>query len=280
MTGARDTVQQGAPTRRLILHCGVQKTGSTALHRYLERNSEALAGRLEVLTPVRKSVTQRLGRAAMQFSLEPVEERRKALSDLAREMADHLADGQGTALISHENLPGAMIGKRGVVTLYPHLDKILTILQEALAPIVPEVVFYTRDMDAWKTSVHNQAVKSDHYTGTWTEFASETMACGTWAEVEARAAACLGPDNVTLFALEDESDPARPGAQLLRHAGLDADEIAALSPRPRRANQSLNAGALEFLRQINGLALDQPVRRKIVDLIGANQSLFVTQARA
>ena len=50
MTGASDTVEQDAPARRVILHCGVQKTGSTALHRYLERNRAALAGRLYEIT--------------------------------------------------------------------------------------------------------------------------------------------------------------------------------------------------------------------------------------
>lgn len=260
----------------MILHCGVQKTGSTALHRYLERNRDALAGRLEVLTPVRKSLTQRLGRAAMQFSLEPDSERRAALAGLAREMGEHLADGQGNVLISHENFPGAMIGKRGVTTLYPHLEEILAVLEEGLAPFRPEVAFYVRDMDAWKKSVFNQAVKSDHYPRSEADFRAETEACGTWADLEARAVAALGRARVTLLRLEDETDPAHPGTQLLRHAGLNAKEVAALALGPRRANQSLNPGALEFLRQVNGLGLDQPVRRKLADLVAANQALFVT----
>ncbi len=280
MTDPQDTMAQDAPGgRRVIVHCGVQKTGSTALHRFLERNRAALADRIEVLTPTRRSLTQRLGRAAMQFSLDPVPERRAALAGFARDLGAHLAKGQGTALISHENLPGAMIGKRGVVTLYPHLEEILGILDEGLAPFVPEVVFYTREMTAWKSSVHNQAVKSDHYTNTRTEFLAETADCGTWDSVESRAVSALGRQRVFLFQLEDEANPRRPGAQLLRHAGLDEEAIAALSAAAGRANQSLNVGALEFLRQINGLNLDPPVRRKIVDLISANQSLFVKEAR-
>lgn len=276
MTGASDTVEQDAPARRVILHCGVQKTGSTALHRYLERNRAALAGRLEVLTPARKSLTQRLGRAVMLYSLEPGEARRSDLLALARQMRAHLAEGQGNALISHENFPGAMIGKRGVTTLYPHLEEILAVLEEGLAPFRPEVVIYTRGMPAWKKSVFNQAVKSDHYPRSEADFLAETEACGTWDALEARAVAALGRARVTLFRLEDERDPARPGTQLLRHAGLSDDEIAELTPGPRRANQSLNPGALEFMRQINGLSLDPPIRRKLADLVVANQTLFVT----
>lgn len=260
----------------MIVHCGVQKTASTSLHHFLQRNADALAGTLDVFTPVKGSLTRRLGRAAMQFSLDPSPERRAVLTGLASSLRDLLLEGDGPALVSHENLLGAMIGKGGVVTLYPEMERIVALLDRALAPLVPDYAIYTRDMAAWKPSVHQQAVRSDGYTGSLADFLTETEACGTWDELEARMGAQLGKDRLRVFRLEDERDQGRPGAQLLGFAGLRKDRIEALSPLRGRSNPRLNGGALEFLRLVNQLGLEAKVRARIVDLVASNQSLFAT----
>jgi hypothetical protein len=265
--------------RRLIIHCGVQKTGSTSFHHFVARNRAALSGHVALLTPQRGSPTRDLGRTAMRFSLSPDDEGLRAqLSGLARSLRDDLP-GDGTPVIlSHENLPGAMIGKDGVTTLYPMLDRIVVILEQGFAPLIPEFVFYTRDMAAWKSSVYNQAVRSDHYTGTRGEFLTETRDCGDWDGLRDRMVQLAGTDRVRFFRLEGETDPARPGQQLLRHAGVPAEVLSALSAMDRPANQSLNAGALEFLRLVNGLGLKRPERSRVVHLVSANQSLFAAGA--
>lgn len=260
--------------RRLIIHCGVQKTASTSLHHLVRRNRDLLGAHLEVLTPVRRTPVQQMGRAAMQFSLDPSPEREKTLVDLIRGLRDRLTDGTGPVLISHENLPGAMLGKGGVRTLYPQLEQILALLEAHFKPLVPEYVFYTREMAVWKNSVYNQAVKSDHYPHTRAQFESDTAKCGTWDELERRVQALVGARRSRFFRLEDETDTGRPGLQLLRHAGLDDRVIDALDPLPRQANQSLNGGSLEFLRRINGLGLERGARRKVATLVQETQGLF------
>ena len=262
--------------RRVIIHCGVQKTASTSLHHFLHRNRDALAPGLEVLTPVKGSLTRDLGRTAMRFSLDPGPELQTRLATLTGALRDALMPGRGTVLISHENLPGAMIGKGGVVTLYPRLEQILEILQADLAPLVPEFVFYTRDMAGWKNSVYNQAVKSDRYSRPLAAFLRETGNCGTWAALEQRVQASVGADRVRFFRLEDEAGGGRPGRQLLRFAGLSEAAISALEPLDGHRNQGLNTGSLEFLRQVNGLGLERKIRSKLADLVVTNQSLFVS----
>ncbi len=262
--------------RRLIVHLGVQKTGSTSLHHLLGRNRAALADRLTVLTPEKGSLTRELGRAAIRFSLAPDADAGAALAATARRLRDQLADGTVPVLLSHENLPGAMLGNGGTVTLYPRLEEILTLLIEAFAPMRCDFVLYTRDMAAWKNSVYGQAVRTDHYSKTYAAFLAETAGCGTWDDLNRRLTAHLGADRVRLFRLEDETDPGRPGLQLLRHAGLPDDRIAALTPLSARRNPALNTGALEFLRLLNGLGLERPARRRVADLVAAQQSLFVS----
>jgi len=264
--------------RRLIIHCGVQKTASTSLHRFVQRNRGLLSSYLHILTPVKGSPVQQMGRAAMQFSLEPTPERLGDLKNLINGVRDQLLDGTTPVLISHENLPGAMIGKRSVVTLYPHLEQIITLLDAQLAPFVPEYVFYTREMTDWKTSVYNQAVKSDHYPHAQEMFDLETRGCGSWGDLERRMQTQVGDDRVRFFRVEDEVDRSKPGLQLLRHAGLDEKAIKALHPMDQAQNPSLNTGSLEFLRLVNRQDFDQGARRKIVDLVRTNQSLFVQGA--
>ena len=109
----------------MIIHCGVQKTATTSLQRFLQRNADALAPGLHVLTPERGSPVRDLGHTAMQLSLDPSPELQARLTAQIAGLRDLLAGLSGTVLISHENLPGAMIGKGGVVTLYPMLGRIL-----------------------------------------------------------------------------------------------------------------------------------------------------------
>lgn len=260
--------------RRLIVHCGVQKTGSTSLHHFLGRNRASLEGRVAVLTPARGTPARVLGRTAAHYSLDPSAENAARLQAAAEALRAALPADPGTCLVSHENLPGAMIGRGGETRLYPHVTDILDAIDRAMAPLAPEYVFYTREMEAWKRSVHNQAVKTDSYPRGLAEFLSETAGCGSWAEFEARLHAHLGAGRVAVFRLEDEPDPARPGRQLLRRAGLGPDEIAALSPVPAPRNQSLNAGALEFVRLLNTLDLDRHARTRVARLVTRNQQLF------
>lgn len=262
--------------RRLIIHCGVQKTASTSFHHFVRRNQSLLGQHAVILTPAKGSPMRELGRAAMRYSLHPTSDMADKLAGFAATLRDSIPDGAEPILLSHENLPGAMIGKAGVTTLYPHVEQIIQVLTAQFAPLVPEFVFYTRDMAAWKTSVYNQAVRSDYYAHSRDVFLAETAKCGSWSDLRHRIEALVGVDHVRFFEMEQEHEPGKPGVSLLRHLGLDAAVIAALEPMDGRRNTSLNAGALEFLRLINGLNLARSDRTQVAGLIGANPSLFVS----
>lgn len=265
----------GISARSLTVHLGVQKTASTAFHHLLHRNEGRLSGRLTVRTPAPNTPTRAAARAAIAYSLAPDAAHRATLADRITSLRDELlAAGPAPILVSHENLAGAMPGNGGEVKLYPQIGTILALLAEHLAPFTPRFAFYTRDMAAWKRSVHNQAVKTDGYAGTWDDFATETAACGDWDEMRARAEAAVGADNLAFFKLEDEPDPMRPGQQLLAWAGLSSGEIAALEPLASKPNESLNPGSLEFMRQINRVGLAPTPRTKVMQLVTRQQALF------
>lgn len=273
MAGADTSTPAGRP---MILHLGVQKTGTTSLQRFLRLNASALADRLMIRTPEQGTPMRPLGRAAIRLSLAPGGDNEHALRAAFEDVLDTLPDGPQIALISHENLAGAMPGNGGETRLYPALPRIAQLLdkvaqQRGFAPIF---AICTRNMTDWKPSVWAQAVRTDGYAGDWDRFQRDTADLPGWGDLFRRMGAKLGARRVHRLRLEDETDPARPATQLLRLAGLDPARIATLPPLEGRAMERLSSGSTEFLRRINGLALDPGIRDKVAELVARSQTLF------
>src|SRR5690606_21741691 len=136
----------------------------------------------------------------------------------------------GPVLISHENLVGAPPGSFGQPQLYPHIARIVALLDTHFAPYRPEYVYYTREMAGWKRSVHNQIVKTDGYAGTWDEYQALVSGIDGWDDFHARLCAAAGADRVRRFRLEDQEARDRPGQQMLRALGVPERRLAKLSP--------------------------------------------------
>ncbi|SNR25370.1 hypothetical protein EYF88_01085 [Paracoccus sediminis] len=268
-------VEKGQGARRLIVHLGVQKTGSTAIQRHLRRNADALAGHLVIRTPEEGSPMRPLGRAAIGYSLAPDADRAQALRLAFRAVLDTLPGKGLPVLVSHENLAGAMPGNGGETRLYPALPQIAALLMAEAQDFAVDFVVYTRNQKAWRPSVWAQAVRTDGYRRSLVEFEAETADLPGWGDLIRRLGAQVG---VTRFKLEDEMHPTRPGRQLLRHVGLADALIDTLEPLDGPANSRLNGGATEFLRRLNGLSLNPNAHGKVVDLVARTGHLFTAQA--
>lgn len=269
-------MSQDGAGRRLVLHLGVQKTGTTSLQRFLKLNADALSDLLVIRTPEEGTPMRPLGRAAIAASLGDSSDLRKALKVAFEDVLDSLPDGPQTVLISHENLAGAMPGNGGETRLYPALPQMMQQLDNVARArgFDAHFVFYSRRMQAWKPSVWAQAVRTDGYAGTRAEFMVQVEGLPGWGDLERRLTRQLGADRVTRLALEAETDPDRPGLQLLALAGIPADRAAVLAPLQSRGMERLNDGSTEFLRRLNGLALNPHARGRIVDLVTRSQHLF------
>jgi hypothetical protein len=272
-----EQAREGQGARRLVVHLGVQKTGSTSIQRHLRRNADALVSYLAVRTPEEGSPMRPLGRAAIAFSLAPSDDRAQALRLAFRDVLDALPANTVPVLISHENLAGAMPGNGGETRLYPALPQIAALLMAEAREFATDFVIYTRSRKSWRPSVWAQAVRTDGYTRSLLEFEAETADLPGWGDLVRRMTAETG-DRVTRFRLEDEMDPLRPGRQLLRHAGLDEATIDALQPLDGPTNNRLNDGATEFLRRLNGLSLNPHAHGRIVDLVARAEHLFAADA--
>ncbi len=259
---------------RLIIHLGVQKTATTSFQELLRQNAEGLLPRMAVHTPVAGTATGALGRSGLNYSLNPDAERERLLVEAIARVRREILPKECDCIVSHENLPGAVLGNGGTRRLYPHVGRIIQLLDQGFAPLVPEYVYYTREMPGWLESVHSQVVISDRYLAKLDQFLVEMADCGTWAGLEERIRWQVGSERLRVFRLEDEREAARPGQQLLRFAGLSQAEVDALSG-VARLNTRVPAGALEFVRRLNGSALEQMALHDVVQQVLENLPLFV-----
>lgn len=263
--------------RRMTVHLGVQKTGSTSIQRFLHRNAEALADTLVLRTPEPDTPMRPLGRAAVTYSLRPGPDSETALTLAFIDVLETLPANAVPVLISHENLAGAMPGNGGEMRLYPALPAIATTLLKAAKGFDVDFVVYTRKMATWKPSVWAQAVRTDGFTGTEDEFMQQTADLPGWGDLIRRISEAVGTKRVTRMNLEDDPDRDRPGRQLLNHVGISDDRIATLEPLDGPSNGRLSPGATEFLRRMNRLQLNPYARGKVVDLVARAQDLFTAE---
>lgn len=261
--------------RPFVLHVGVQKTGTTSLQRFLRLSQPALSDALIVHTPEAGTPMRPLGRAAIAFSLSGGETEGAVLDAAFAAVLDGIPDDGRAVILSHENLAGAMPGNGGETRLFPVLPAILSRLlplAEARG-FAPVVAVCTRRMTGWLPSVWAQAVRTDGYSGTLETFRAETRDLPGWGDLIRRLEAAAGPRRVARLRLE-EGDPDRPGLALMTLAGLPEARLAALPPLAERAMERLSPGATEFLRRLNGLALNPHARDRVADLVARSQPLF------
>lgn len=267
--------RDAAPTRRILLHLGVQKTGSTAFHHLLMRNADALADRLVLRTPHEGTPMRPLGRAAVAYALHPDKDSERRLTDAATLVREELPDDHRTVLISHENLAGAMPGNGGETRLFPALPGIVAVLDRVFKRIGrPEFVVCTRDLASWRPSVWAQAVRTDGYAGDYDRFLAETGDLPGWDDLAARLCDQVGGARLHLLRYEDQPDSSRPWSQILALAGIDDAGLAALEPVVARPMARLPEGATEFLRRLNALNLNPHPRDRVADLVAGSAHLF------
>lgn len=261
--------------RTVTFHIGVPKTGSTSIQRHLAANAARLAPELAVFTPVPGSTLSRLAQHAAAFSLKRDDATRNRLVESIIALRQEVDATGRPCLVSHETLVGASPGRADERGLFPAAQKILRLIDTQFAPVAPDYVVYTRDIDTWKHSMYAQAVKTDGYTASLDRFLAETRAIQGWDEFKLRLRTALG-DRVTFLDMDRDLDDAAPAAKLLSRAGAAPATIASLEPEKLRWNTRPRAAAIEFLRLVNMIDLSPEQRKRLLALVKQNQSLFST----
>jgi len=239
-------------TRRIVIHAGFHKTGTTTVQRMLHANGE-------VLWPVTA--------LALRWRLKPVLAAALAYSDwrdsdsldlFAARFDEFLTDlnlgAKRMLCLSSEELAGHMPGREGVED-YSATPALMATLLEGLRRRIPEAdpVFYfsTRAPDSWLESAWAEHVKSSRMTLERDVFSDRYASAAEFGPIVEAVAEAVAPCPVVHRDLAQVTTlPLGPAEPLIDLLNLSPSRRIALTPQPRE-NAALPAEALAACLAIN-----------------------------
>ena len=223
-------------TRRIVIHAGFHKTGTTSVQSMLRENADALAPHVDVYL---KDGFEDLTTKARAFSVDPQE---KTLAQVAKAAAGFFArrdaDDPRPILMSSEDLSGHMPGRHGL-DCYDSAGLVMRCISVSAYACFgqdADVTFYfsTRDRGTWLRSTWWQNLRSTRLTLGFDEYAKRFDDAQTLDDVLSEVAHDVAPARVTSRRIEDiGSGPLGPldaVLDLLALQDLDRGTLRALPP--------------------------------------------------
>ncbi|ROT99391.1 hypothetical protein [Histidinibacterium lentulum] len=211
--------------RRILLHPGFHKTGTSSAQHFLWHNRERLApvARLYLLRHLRL-----VADAAMRYA------RKRQVADLvaaAGSLTEVLADAPGDRhlVLSCEGLSGHIPGWPDVAdygAAAEILPVLVQVLRESLSGHECHVVLTTRAPEAWLSSAWRHLLIGTRLREDWPVFARRYHRAADLDGAARRIASALAPLPVTCLPLERAREhPLGPGGALLELAGLSSEGL-------------------------------------------------------
>ena len=146
--------------RRVVVHAGFHKTGTTSLQQFLYKNGKHLWPKTAMVLPFKLRETA--STQSLRYSRDPDPETLDAFAADLRAILSQLDLGPNRpVIISDENLSGHIPGRHGT-TGYDQCPALIERLVDVVREVLDEdadlrFVFTTRDRDSWLRSVwmHN-----------------------------------------------------------------------------------------------------------------------------
>ena len=137
--------------KKVIVHIGPHRTGSTAIQKCLIENRDVLA-KVGILF-LHDNATHD---AAIQFAHEDFNRAEERLCAMAINISSAKAK---TVILSQEDFCGDLPGRTRRKAIYPKLTKNLRVIARALQPHEVHFVFFERDEASWLASCYHQHLK-------------------------------------------------------------------------------------------------------------------------
>lgn len=245
--------------RRIIIHAGFHKTGTSTIQATLRENQKALKPNAKVW--LADKLTEVIS-AARRYSIlpDPISFV-QATDEFARLMQRVPKMPKRTLIISSENMVGHMPMRHGIID-YDAATALLPSFCAKASEHFPqtEVILYlsTRNRAPWLRSLYCQFVQSSGTIMDFDTFQSMMKAGDTLDEtiVQIVQKAPVPVHHTTLEACCDL--PLGPATPLLALCNLPSDVLASLSPIERR-NRHLGDATLQALLEINRTIEDPQV---------------------
>lgn len=256
-------------TRRVLLHAGFHKTGTSTLQDCLRENGDRLAPlwRVETLlhNPSLRAATQAARRYSMGGDPADLALFKAALVPWLDQM--NLGPQQGL-MISSEDFAGHMPGV-GSVRSYDALGPVLAAFVDLVGQFFDGQVDFgfvvtTREPGAWMRSLYWQQAKGNDQKLDFADFAARLPLAADHGAVVEATRALVAPWPMALTALEDVQDrPLGPAEALFDLADLPAQMRATLRPvAPRNTAPQADLSAQFVALNRLGLSAEDLKQRK------------------
>ena len=248
--------------RRVVLHIGFHKTGTSSVQAFLRANRAALKrhAALRLKPQIKELLHGARGYSTWRdpLSLAKTARRFDAMLDALPGMPRRVL------IVSAEELSGHMPG-RGELMDFSAAPELVRVYTRAVRTRFPEadlaVYAGVRGAEAWLRSAYWEHVKSSSMTLGFEDFADRYAPAAAFEPVLARIAERAQVD-VKTGALEDFTDaPLGPADGLLRHCDLSRGAIAGLVPVPA-SNTRLPKAVLLDLLAANRAYADRDARKE------------------
>lgn len=246
-------------TKRIIVHAGFHKTGTTTAQDLIRVNNKLIR---RYALPRLKFHTKPLRRSAMRFSstrdprhLKQFARNTKAyLGELREKRADVI-------LFSAEELCGHMPGWHNVSD-YSAAPLLMEQFAQQITDIFPDTdchfIFSTRDPQKWLSSAYWQIVINQPMTDTLESFLDRYQSAPNWEDLLSQIKRAVAPFPVTSYRMEDVVEQRLSTAQpLMNLIGMPTSEQAQITV-PTHARQRPSDETLERVMLINKVLGDDP----------------------
>lgn len=239
--------------RRIIIHAGFHKTGTTSLQQTLRANRAALRPDIRlVLRPGMAALCESAraySRSREDYDLGLVKYEAALLAEELQE------EDANTILITSEDLSGHMPGRHGLhgYGATPHLMRALSVAFKAAAPDDELTFFFTtRAADPWLRSCYAQHLQASRMVWDEEDYLKRLKTSADHDKILDLIKHEISDHALLSTSLEEHiGRPLGPAEALLDQLDIGAECRAALKPGPRR-----NATPSEFI-QIELLALNR-----------------------
>ena len=252
----------GTP-RRVFLHLGLQKTGTSYLQGVVQQNVEVLAGQgLDLLPAGRREAFELM--LVVRDRFNPERDPSRAADALERFAASLAAAPGDRALVSQESLAASRP---------PQVRRLL----EACGDREVHVVLTVRDLARQLPSSWQQELKSGK-TESWPDYLDRLrdyqergLTRHPWIQLDpptvlARWAEHLPPERIHVVTVPPRGS--RTDLLLARFCEVLDVDPATLEPSARASNTSLGMAQAELLRRVNGELSDEHRRRQVYGDVG------------
>lgn len=226
--------------KRIIVHIGPHKTGSTAIQDCLAANQAVLekAG----LTFLHSKTLHDVG---MLLAKESFDEAEALLGNVAQQISTKESK---TVLLSQEDFCGELPGRSRRKTIYPKLTKNLRTIARALIPYQVTFVFFKRDELKWLESCYHQHLKYRTFFSSFETFRDHFWQFENWERQLEKTKVVFG-DSFQIVPYEKTSNAGLTA--LLSIAGLGRVDLTNL---PQIKNASPDPEKVRLLERINSLS--------------------------